>query len=112
MSVFIVITLINLGILLTTITYWRNRRKHNQTIYENIIIKDTVKRPIIVLDESLFSIYHYSILGEHYRKSYLRECSHRLIDKCMDDGLIEIMEEDYPFEPLKKKLKLKLTILK
>lgn len=86
-------------------------RRIFKTPFEQIIIKDTVKLPIIVYDETLFSTYHYSILGETYRKTHLRESAYRLIEKCMEEGLVEISEEECN-EPLKKKIRLKINILK
>lgn len=101
-------------ILLTSIRYYLNARDMYRRIFnepfERIIIKDTVKRPIIVQDETLFSTYHHSIIGETFRRTHLRESAHRLIDKCLDEGLIEITEDESNV-PQTKKIRLKITLL-
>lgn len=71
----------------------------------------THKHPIVVQDETLFSTYYESILGQTFRRTHLRESAHRLIEKCMDEGLVEITEEESPI-PLSKKMRLKITLLK
>lgn len=105
----ILFTLFNIAILLTTISYWKKIRKYEQQTFERIVIKDTIKKPIIVQDQFIYSIYHFNVLGSTYHLNAMRDSYHRMIEKVAETGSIEVYEE--PVDQLNKKITLKLTIL-
>jgi len=107
----ILFSIFNIAVLLTTVRYWKNIRTKKQKVYGDIIIQHTVKHPIIVQDQSKFSTYYHSIIGEMFRRTHLRESAHRLIDQCLDKGLIEITETK-AIEPQTNDITLKITVFK
>lgn len=106
----ILFSLFNIAILLTTIRYWKKIRGYEQSTFERIIIKDTIKSPLVIQDNFKYSIYHFNVIGSTYHNHVMREAYHRMIEKIAEEGCIEVYEEQV--DQLNKNITLKLTILK
>jgi hypothetical protein len=107
----VIFTIINILILLTSITYYRKAKKHIQNAsYEKIVIKETTKNPLVIKDQFIYSIYHQSIMGDIYHNRIMKESSYRMMDYIAKQNVIEVEEE--PIDQLSKKITLKLTVLK
>jgi hypothetical protein len=74
-----------------------------------VVMEHIYKKPLIVQDEFIYSTYQFNIIGSLYHNQVMRESAHRLIEKVLETGSIEVSEE--PIDPVNKRIRLKLIIL-
>lgn len=113
MTEIIILSIVNILFSLTAYRYYSNARDMYRRIFnepfERIVIKETIKKPLVVQDQFNYSIYHFNVIGSTYHNHVMRDSYHRMIEKIAETGSIEVREE--PVDQLNKKITLKLTII-